>query len=66
MQCLCIPPDHRQVSPGLLIRWTLCRPEDARVSSLTRDIANRGLGYSDANAQLYSVPPYACALGVSE
>ncbi|POY71015.1 hypothetical protein BMF94_5940 [Rhodotorula taiwanensis] len=51
-------------SSRLLVRWTLCRPEDARVSSLTRDIANRGLGYSDANAQLYSVPPYACALGV--
>lgn len=26
----------------------------------------KDLGYSDANAQLYSVPPYACSLGVSE
>ncbi|BGP56093.1 hypothetical protein JCM8202v2_003704 [Rhodotorula sphaerocarpa] len=24
----------------------------------------KDLGYSDANAQLYSVPPYACSLGV--
>lgn len=52
--------------PTIVVRLPGCAvPAQTRALNPSPRV-QKGLGYSDANAQLYTVPPYAVSLAVSE